>query len=189
MLSMANQPKPEEKVFASITYVPRISDAMGRLVKEAIPNLILANKPTNPLRSIYTGMKQKVPKEDQSGVVYKIECSNCPKCYVGETKQKLSMRISQHECQSKQLNPRHPTALTEHTQRLGHTFAYDSASILQKENIKRRLQLQEVHHIILNEDTACNFKSDSNDITPCYYNLILSAKRADENTNTTIHAQ
>lgn len=166
-----------EKMFGSITYVPRVADAMGRLIRDAIPNLILANKPAMPLRSVFTNMKQKVEKGDQSGVVYRVNCMRCSKCYIGETKQKLDVRMSQHKNQANHANPKQPTALTQHTKSMDHQFAFESVQIVHKERIKRRLQIQETHHIILNEKDACNFKSDSADITPLYYNLIQASIR------------
>lgn len=176
-LSTTNaQPKTDKPTFGSITYIPKVTDALGRMIKAAVPDMILANKPYQQTRSLFTNMKHKVAKEDRSGVVYRIDCTDCQQCYIGETKQKLKTRLSQHAHQVNKLNPLNPTALTQHAQRLSHTFDFESAIILKSENVKRRLQLQEVHQIILNENVTCNFKTDSADITPTYYNLILSSK-------------
>lgn len=54
-------------------------------------------KPVKKLKSVYTNMKDKVDKWDQSSLVYKINClPPCNGCYIGQTSKKLSTTIKQH---------------------------------------------------------------------------------------------
>ena len=41
--------------------------------------------------------KDKSDKWDQTGVVYKFTCKNCPATYIGETKRSLKTRINEHK--------------------------------------------------------------------------------------------
>lgn len=114
-----------------------------------------------------------------SGVVYLINCDDCPKCYIGETKNRLETRVDQHIASCREPIIKTPSALAFHSKTTGHKFNFelDKIGILQRERYKSRLMVQEAHHIIQNEDRACNLKSDSAHISPVYYNLIIDAKK------------
>ncbi|KAI4476864.1 hypothetical protein M0804_013191 [Polistes exclamans] len=96
-------------------------------------------KPTSSCRfkinSIYTKLKEKVDKLEQSNLVYKIPCV-CDKCYIGQTKQKLKKRLEQHKNDCKPINAQKSniTALAEHHFITGHKFKFDETNILDKED-------------------------------------------------------
>lgn len=169
----------ETKSFCSIPYVPGLSKVLNKEVQYFIPDVKLANKPSSKLSELYCDMKQKLHKLDNSGCVYSIPCKDCSAQYIGETIQKLRMRVSQHKSS---VNPtsqtaakkENPTALVIHSRENSHQFDFERTGILYKNRNKKKLQIQEVHHIIANEETSCNFKSDSDHIGPTYYNLIKS---------------
>ncbi|KAI4489114.1 hypothetical protein M0804_004612 [Polistes exclamans] len=87
------------------------------------------------IKSIYTKLKDKDDKLEQSNLVYKIPCE-CEKCYVGQTKQKLKKRLDQHRNDSKPTNAQktNTTALAEHHFKTGHIFKFDETKILDKED-------------------------------------------------------
>ncbi|KAI4476742.1 hypothetical protein M0804_013359 [Polistes exclamans] len=87
------------------------------------------------IKSIYTKLKNKDDKLEQSNLVYKIPCE-CEKCYIGETKQKLKKRLEQHRNDSKPKNAQktNTTALAEHHFKTGHNFKFDETKILDKED-------------------------------------------------------
>ncbi|KAI4491746.1 hypothetical protein M0804_003138 [Polistes exclamans] len=86
--------------------------------------------------SIYTKLKDKVDKLDQSNLVYKIPCE-CDKCYIGQTKEKLKKRIDQYRNDCKLTNAQktnNTTALAEHHFKTGYNFKFDTATILDLED-------------------------------------------------------
>lgn len=109
--------------------------------------------------------------------MYHIPCTNCDRCYIGETIRKLGKRLCEHKTDQKNALRKAATALASHVQQFGHQFDFNRTSILQQERTKRRLELQEVHQIIIHENQACNFKSDSAHISPVYFNLIKSVDK------------
>ena len=53
-------------------------------------------KPFRTLRRILSHLKDCVPDDDKSNVVYKINYHDCDASYVGETKRALKTRLSEY---------------------------------------------------------------------------------------------
>jgi len=80
----------------TIPYVSGVSEKLRRIFQnQKIP---VAFKPTNTLRQAIVHPKDKQPKDKQSNIVYAVQCKDngCQDLYIGETKQTLSKRMSQH---------------------------------------------------------------------------------------------
>lgn len=167
-------PPPPTTRYASLRYVPQTSDTLGKRISQLLPDVRIAHKPINQMRHIFTNMKQKIPTGKKSGVVYKINCADCGKCYIGETIVRLEDRIKQHINDMENMT-KISTALVGHARECGHTFHFEGARALQKEATKSKLRIQEVNNIIMHRQSACNYKSDSSWVSPAYYNLVLSA--------------
>lgn len=159
------------KAFSSISYVPKLTEALAKQLKYFIPDVMLAPRPMNKNSRFFSNMKARINKEDKAGCVYQIDCADCDKIYIGETIQKLSKRIEQHVSDCANLD-RKSTALAAHTKALGHRFEFGDARILCRERYKSRLRIQEVNHIIANDHRTCNFKTDNTFVSPLYYSLL-----------------
>ena len=57
----------------------------------------LVYKTTNKLNNIIKQGKDKLKQEDQHNVIYKINCKNCDKCYIGQTYRSLKKCVSEHK--------------------------------------------------------------------------------------------
>lgn len=119
--------------------------------------------------------------------MYKIDCNDCDKCYIGETTVRLQDRIGQHKNDIIKMNTKVSTALVAHAKYNQHRFNFDDVSVLKQEEIQAKLKIDEINQIILHRNTACNFKSDSSLVTPAYYNLILSRENSRPSTSMSIH--
>lgn len=100
---------------------------------------------------------------------------DCDQIYIGETTQKLSTRIQQHANSTSETNLNKDnvaSALAKHAKITGHKFDFSAPKILQQQQNKRKLQISEVNHIVMNQEIACNFKTDSKHIAPTYFNLL-----------------
>ena len=73
------------KVKGSITlpYVGHVTDAVARTICRTRVTVHLC--PFNTIRSSVVNPKDEIPKEERSGVVYNIQCSDCDAIYIGET--------------------------------------------------------------------------------------------------------
>lgn len=163
----------EPKQFCGMTFVPDISEPVMRIMRQAIPNLVIAPRPPLKASVLFANRKDKIALNEQSGMVYKINCNECDQCYIGETTQKLGTRISQHQTNVRGATlMKNPTALVRHVLVKNHSFDFQGAVSLRRERNKRKLQLQEINQIIIHRDSVCNFKTDSEDVSPLYYNLV-----------------
>jgi len=158
--------------FSSLAYIPGLSESISNTCKEFVPEVQLAMRPHFKNSSMFTNLKSNIPRDEKSGVVYKIECADCSAVYIGETKQKLGARKNQHQYDCRKNVTKNSSALAIHANEQSHSFDFDNAKILKCERNKLKLQIQEVNQIIIHEKTACNKKTDKKDYTNAYINLI-----------------
>ena len=57
---------------------------------------MLSNKPSNTLFKKFNHLKDPLPLDSKSNVVYQLSCDSCPSVYIGETKKKVKERVNQH---------------------------------------------------------------------------------------------
>ena len=104
-----------------------------------------AMKPHTTLKHLLVHPKDKTdPKEG----VYKIDCSNCPKVYVGETKRTVKKRVEEHRKEVEDLEEkrvftrnskkesgakRHKSAITDHVAQENHCIDWGRAKLVERE--------------------------------------------------------
>ncbi|KAI4472863.1 hypothetical protein M0804_015578, partial [Polistes exclamans] len=125
--------EPNNKKIIRFPFIKPLSNRINKCFKNTNVKLVFYN--LVKIKSIYTKLKDKDDKLEQSNLVYKIPCE-CEKCYVGQTKQKLKKRLDQHRNDSKPTNAQktNTTALAEHHFKTGHIFKFDETKILDKED-------------------------------------------------------
>jgi hypothetical protein len=89
--------------FMSIHYIPGLSERLAHNLESEIENLKIAFRTRKTLHVIYRKLKDKIPKLQQSNVIYCIKCVDCGKVYVGKTEQYLKKRLSQHQCAARKM--------------------------------------------------------------------------------------
>ena len=107
----------------SLPYVGPVSEAVARYIRKAGVQVHL--RPTNTIRAKLVHPKDKVDRLDQAGVVYKIQCNDCPDVYVGETERRLNARYKEHHRSSS------PVGL--HMEQRRHSMDESSVSVLHRE--------------------------------------------------------
>ncbi|HLX54391.1 MAG TPA: hypothetical protein VKR58_10640 [Aquella sp.] len=108
--------------------------------------LIPGEKLKTSLKSISDSNKQ--PKNECGNVVYHIPCSDCERCYVGQTRHPLSVRIKEHANSVK--NGKLENATAAHTINEGHKFDFANASVIDHSNRYNHLIYLEATHIVAN---------------------------------------
>ena len=106
------------------------------------------NLPVKPIRKLNSLSKLKSPYKllSQSGVVCKIRCLDCQEFYISLTLRILQIRLSEHSISDK-------SSIYDHQNKTKHNINFTS-EILDKENVKLRLQIKETLHI--KEQSAYN---------------------------------
>ena len=86
----------------------------------------------------YFSSKIKEYITDTSTGVYRIPCDDCAKCYIGETKRALKLRIREHEANCR--NHKQHSAVVDHSE-IGHSWGFNRAVIVntQRNTIKRKI--------------------------------------------------
>ena len=115
-------------------------------------------------KSLFSKLKSKVPIEKNSGVVYQINCGDCDRVYIGQTKRYLGDRITSHKYGGER------TALAKHANELKHSFDFSNPQILaMEENPRSRLYLEAIH--INKCSRAINYRADAHALNAAYKTL------------------
>jgi len=115
----------------TIPYVSGLSEKLRRIFgQHQIP---VSFKPSNTLRQKLVHPKDKTSKDKLSNIVYAIQCqdTDCQELYIGETKQTLAKRMSQHRRASSGCGD---SAVYLHLDSTKHSFDNKDVSVLDKEH-------------------------------------------------------
>lgn len=122
------------------------------------------------MQPLYTNLKPKTPSELQSNLIYQVNCSQCNKIYIGQTKQLLKNRLNQHKLAISQ-HKKNNTALSNHALENFHTFDFKNTKIIHKENnISKRLFLEMCY--IKNNDKTINYQTDIENLSVVYNDIL-----------------
>ena len=88
-----HQPEIDRRAVAP--YVRGVSGPLARLLRPL--GIGLVHKPRQWKWELCDGIKDKIPVNQQKGVVYSIPCSDCPKKYIGETLRTMEVRLKEHD--------------------------------------------------------------------------------------------
>ena len=148
------------------------TEKLKGIISKKIKNTQIIFKSQNTVgKNFFSKIKDKNKKEDISGVVYKIDCNDCSKCYIGQTSCKLKTRVSKHRSD---VNTKKEFAseLSAHSLKEGHTFGFNNTRILSTEiNDKKRMFL-EMWHIKRNIKNTINKRTDIEGLSNLYCNIM-----------------
>ncbi|XP_055307708.1 uncharacterized protein LOC129571863 [Sitodiplosis mosellana] len=175
------------------SYFPVISEDIKQVFKGKNEHLELAFKPMNQLgETVFTKLKQKIETPDQINAVYKIPCGGkenepCSKSYVGQTKNRVRVRMYAYKTSTKHVTPNYvkpvapdeksddnKTALPIHAENTGHQLDFVNVSILDTEQFLSRRLVNESLHIYCND--SMNLRRDVQGISKTYASVLQSVK-------------
>ncbi|XP_011646862.1 uncharacterized protein LOC105433306 [Pogonomyrmex barbatus] len=139
-------------------------------LESAVSTLLSNDYPLNlnRLERIIRAQKDKNSLETCKTVVYKIECDNCEKCYVEQTKRQLKTRLSEHRSHIRRntnTNPSLQIILDSN-----HDFSWDKVKILNTERDCEKRLISEMLFIKLQKDNTLNLQID----TECLHHSYVS---------------
>lgn len=174
------QREGEPKKYASIPYVPGLSEKVGKTLKNF--EITASFKPSDKVKNVvFTKLKDTIPKMKQINVVYSIPCGACDdKQYIGQTSQTLEKRIAQHR-NSVRTNAS-ATGLTQHAIENGHTFDFSRTKILERINNGASRLSAEMLHIKINNENTVNLQRDVDGFSNTYNNLTNKLKDEQQRT-------
>ncbi|XP_062714162.1 uncharacterized protein LOC134290945 [Aedes albopictus] len=86
-----------EYTYLSIPNIPHLSNMIDRVIRREYTQVRLAKYNVRKVNNMFSKVKDPVPQESQSNVIYRVPCSNCEASYVGMTTNRLRTRMSGHK--------------------------------------------------------------------------------------------
>jgi len=164
-----------KKQFKVIPYINPLSHNIKKIFKLYDCDINLAFKPIGKiLNTCFSKTKDKVDNAFKKNLIYQINCSNCDKSYIGQTKQFLSKRVQQHKstATSKTKAQNDKTMLSKHSVTNNHNFDFKNPKILHTVKNYKKRQLVESIYIAKNLNTVVNERKDAGNINLFYSNII-----------------
>ena len=156
------------KKFFTIPYLGKVSEKFKKL--SHVYGFNIAYKPMNKLNTFIKTGKDSLPKDDQCGVVYKINCLNCESSYVGQTKRKLKTRIKEHKADIRKPSSE-ISVVSRHRMNEMHELDWDNIRILDIEQSLAKRRISEMIHI-KRQTSGINKQSDTEGLPEVYFPLL-----------------
>lgn len=167
-----NSDNDEGTKYGSILNIKNLTGKIKNCFKDE--NMKIATYNSKTVFSLFTRLKDTTPKQFNSNVIYRINCSDCQATYVGQTSQWLKNRLNIHRSDIKKKNIR--CALTKHSVEQEHHIDLDSVEIVDKtSSYNKRLIMEMIH--IQREQNSINKKSDVQNLSNIYTFLLSIAKK------------
>ena len=94
-------------------------------------NLKLVIMPHRTIRQTLVNVKNRVPEEKRTGVVYEVPCRDCDHVYIGETGRTLKKRLAEHKQAVRRFNEKNGIAV--HVHQHDHHIDWESARVVGNE--------------------------------------------------------
>ncbi|VDL98102.1 unnamed protein product [Schistocephalus solidus] len=91
-------------------------------------NVGVGHRRETTIRRLVTQPKGRLPLADTSGVIYRVNCLDCPANYCGMTDKRLSTRMHEHTLAVRRKDIRSHVAM--HSLENNHRFDFDGAQVL-----------------------------------------------------------
>ncbi|EZA57384.1 hypothetical protein X777_02647 [Ooceraea biroi] len=105
------------------------------------------------------------------GVVYKINCSDCNICYIGQTMRYLEKRINEHKSDVRK-DASCQLVVSKHRICNDHEFDWLNTVVLHQESHRRKREITEMYFIKTHSNTI-NIQGDTDDF-PVVYESVLN---------------
>lgn len=164
IMTVSNRDQPDK--FRSMNFVNGCSEQLTKLIFQYNPRIGLGFKNGNNLYSlVFSKLKQKVPIELCSKLIYKIPCKDCEFCYIGHTASYLKVRLSKHKSDVK-LKKTEVCATAFHAVENRHELDFEETSIVDFSScLRKRLVLEMLY---INTYGSMNKKTDTDGLSRSY---------------------
>ena len=133
-------------------------------------NILAIPQNVNNLTNVIKKGKDRINTLDCPSVVYKIDCKNCDRVYIGHTKRALKKRVYDHNLDVKNLN-HEKSVIAEHCVNKKHDMKWDNVKILDKELNYRHRLISESLNIYLHKNNI-NKQTDTKFLHNSYKSLL-----------------
>lgn len=168
----------EEQVphYAVLPHINSLTSNIMAILKQA-GNVRFAKYNLVTNKRIYSNLKDRVPTEIRSDVVYEIPCMSCSKKYIGQSSTMLKKRLALHRSDIR-LRPGRCT-LAQHVKTNNHEMDFNNTKILTQEKNYNKRTFLEMCYINECEDPI-NAKTDMENLSIIYSSLLLEDSKKKE---------
>ncbi|XP_044760159.1 uncharacterized protein LOC123317619 [Coccinella septempunctata] len=160
--------------YRSIPNIPYLTYKIKNCFKDYNEKVKIVAQCKKKVANLYSKLKDPIPKEIKSNVVYELECADCHETYVGQTSQWLRNRMNLHKSDIRTNNLR--CALSVHANKYSHSVDFNNVKILDANiNYKKRCILEMIH--IQTQKSKINKKTDTQGLSPIYAYLLELSNR------------
>jgi len=167
-ISRADDNKEEKIQWFTVPYFPNISEKFSNFIKGS--NVRLSFFSLNKLERIIRVQKDRIEALSKKNVVYMISCSDCDATYVGQTKRKLSTRVTEHRNQINQKTTK-LSVISEHRLNHNHEIDWKNVKILDNERFYWKRIISEMLNIQL-QSNALNQQTDTEYLHNTYTSIL-----------------
>lgn len=165
-----NKPVFDHKRILLLPYSEELLKKLNVIFKPL--DLKIVSTLSNKLGKYFPSSKDRIENSQCSGVVYKIPCSGCDKCYIGQTGRKVEVRLKEHKASEKNGHKDNVCALARHAYQNKHSFDIHNFKILDKVDNKNKREFSEMFFIKKFEDNIVNYKRDCDKLDKSFHSLI-----------------
>ena len=163
----------ENRKIITFPYIQNFQEKLCRIFETSKLQIIFTIENTLQ-KKMFPTLKDKTQTIFKYKINYEINCIQCNKKYIGQTCRFIHKRLLEHARSVK--NKEKKTALAEHAITYKHSFDFKNTKILDFENnLKKRLILKMIH--IQKENSSINYKTDIENLSAIYYNIIKCIKK------------
>ncbi len=137
--------------YAVLPYIKGLTEPLRRILKPH--DIRVTTKPLRTLEQMFPSTKDRPLPENQTNVVYQINCSDCSWNYVGETGRAFITRKKEHERNVKKCKT--GSNIANHAWANDHRIDFKNGKIIDKGSYRHRSTLESWH-------TACTKDADNN---------------------------
>jgi len=114
--------------------------------------------------------KDQLKNSQVTEVVYKLNCNNCDRVYIGQTRRHLGTRVKEHFNNMKSTSGNY-SVVSNHRLLFNHNFQWDKPNILHKERNRKKREIAKMF-LIKKYDNNINLQKDTENLNPIYNKLL-----------------
>jgi len=153
----------------TLPYIHNLSEDIKRSLRNIVDVRFTIPK---KLDTIIRKGKDRLDAQRVTEIVYKINCKDCDKVYIGQTKKHLATRIKEHKNNINNSSGNF-SVVTDHRLTFNHDFDWLKPNILHKERNRKKREIAEMFYI-KKFDNNINLQKDTENLNSIYDSIIVS---------------
>ena len=153
-----------------IPYIQGVSETIARVYQNK--GIRTHYKPVNSIRQQLVAPKDKIKTVDKSGVVYQLNCQECPAAYVGESERALRTRVGEHKRPSNTTSP-----VAQHAKQSKHRIDWSNVKVLDQDSNYFSRGVREAINIY-RHPSSLNRDKGRHQLPPVYQSILSHDRRS-----------